>query len=110
MYDSWDSINEDSRSFIQDIFKLESFEEEYISTQQEEKELKNLLINFEQDYPNVTNQDNVNDILKNLEKKVKSTSSLSDIIEHGQERYETQKEKNKKSIPLKSKESSRDDI
>ena len=35
----------------------------------EETKAKGLLINFEQDYPGVTNTANVDDILKNLKKK-----------------------------------------
>ena len=46
-----------------------NFEKAYAEISAEESKAKGLLINFEQDYPGVTNTANVNDILENLKKK-----------------------------------------
>ena len=69
LYGSWDKISEDSKNFIQEVMEKGNFEKAYAEISAEETKAKGLLINFEQDYPGVTNTANVNDILKNLKKK-----------------------------------------
>lgn len=69
LYGSWEKISEDSRNFIQEAMEKGNFEKAYDEISAEEAKAKGLLINFEQDYPGVTNTANVNDILKNLKKK-----------------------------------------
>ncbi len=69
LYGSWEKISEDSRNFIQEAMEKGNFEKAYAEISAEETKAKGLLINFEQDYPGVTNTANVNDILKNLKKK-----------------------------------------
>ena len=69
LYGSWDKISEDSKNFIQETMEKGNFEKAYAEISAEETKAKGLLINFEQDYPGVTNTANVNDILKNLKKK-----------------------------------------
>lgn len=69
LYGSWDKISEDSKNFIQEAMEKGNFEKAYDEISAEESKAKGLLINFEQDYPGVTNTANVNDILKNLKKK-----------------------------------------
>ena len=69
LYGSWEKISEDSKNFIQEAMEKGNFEKAYAEISAEETKAKGLLINFEQDYPRVTNTANVNDILKNLKKK-----------------------------------------
>lgn len=69
LYGSWEKISEDSKNFIQEAMEKGNFEKAYAEISAEETKTKGLLINFEQDYPGVTNTANVNDILKNLKKK-----------------------------------------
>ena len=69
LYGSWDKISEDSENFIREAMEKGNFEKVYAEISAEETKAKGLLINFEQDYPGVTNTTNVNDILKNLKKK-----------------------------------------
>jgi len=69
LYGSWEKISEDSKNFIQEAMEKGNFEKAYDEISAEESKAKGLLINFEQDYPGVTNTANVNDILKNLKKK-----------------------------------------
>ena len=72
LYGSWDKISEDSRIFIEETMKKGDFEKVYTEISVEENKAKDLLINFEQDYPGVANTANVNDILMNLKKKKES--------------------------------------
>ena len=69
LYGSWEEISADARQFINDAFKNGNYEEIISSVIEEEKTAKELLVDFEQDYPNVTNQANVDDILANLKKR-----------------------------------------
>lgn len=69
LYESWEAITSDVRQFINDAFQNGNYEEIINSVIEEEKAAKELLVDFEQDYPNVTNQANVNDILANLKKR-----------------------------------------
>lgn len=69
LYGSWDKISEDSRIFIEETMKKGDFEKVYTEISVEENKAKDLLINFEQDYPGVANTANVNDILMSLKKK-----------------------------------------
>lgn len=69
LYGGWDKISEDSKIFIEEAMGKGNFEKAYAEISAEESKAKGLLINFEQNYPGVTNTANVNDILKNLKKK-----------------------------------------
>lgn len=69
LYGSWDDFTADARMFIRDAFENGNYEEIINNVIQEEKHSKEILINFEQDYPNVTNQSNINDILAQLKGK-----------------------------------------
>ncbi|MBE6572602.1 MAG: hypothetical protein E7656_10180 [Ruminococcaceae bacterium] len=69
LYGGWDKFPDDSKKFIEDAIKTGNFEEVYASTNAEEKRSKEILIDFEQDYPGVTNESNINDILKNLKER-----------------------------------------
>ena len=46
----------------------------------QEKQSKELLIKFEEKYPNVTNTENVQDILKNLKKRRTEDENTNDIF------------------------------
>lgn len=54
---------------IGDAAILVNYEQVYASICDEEKHSKDILIGFEQDYPGVANESNINDILKSLKKK-----------------------------------------
>lgn len=69
LYGSWNKIPEDSKNFIQEAMEKGNFEKVYAEISAEETKAKGLLINFEQDYPGVTNTANVDDILKSLKKQ-----------------------------------------
>ncbi len=69
LYGGWDSFPEESQVFIQNTFAHGNFEQTYRIIQSEEQTAKELLVEFEQQHPHVTTQDNVADILKALKNK-----------------------------------------
>ncbi len=71
LYGGWDSFPEDSKPFIEDALKNGDFENVYASVKNDEIESKDILIDFEKDYPKVAKESNINDILKTLKEKRK---------------------------------------
>lgn len=71
LYGGWNDFPEDSKPFIEIAIKNGNFEEIYASVKGEEKESKEILIDFEKEYENVANASNVDDILKSLKAKLK---------------------------------------
>lgn len=69
MYGSWDVLPEISKTFIEDVMASKNYATIYAQTVANEKESKETLIRFEEDYPGATTKDNVNDILKALHKR-----------------------------------------
>ena len=62
-------FDEKTRMFIESAIAENSYEQVYISVRQMEAENKDILLQFQNDYPNVTNTDNVNDIIAAIRKK-----------------------------------------
>lgn len=71
LYNGWDNIPADSKTFIENAINNKEYQQIYETIKNEEKISKDTLIQFEQEYPNVANQSNVNDILKTLKSKQK---------------------------------------
>ena len=69
LYDDWASLSEQSRTFIESVMQNGNFGDLYEKTLSGEKEAKDLLIHFEQDYPGATKESNANDIIANLRKR-----------------------------------------
>ena len=69
LYGDWDSFPEDSKPFIEDALKNGDFENVYASVKNDEIESKDILVDFEKDYPKVAKESNINDILKTLKDK-----------------------------------------
>ena len=69
LYGSWDAIPEDSRTFLQNALRNGNYAAVYEQVKQEELHAKDILLDFQQDYPGVTNESNVNEILQALKKK-----------------------------------------
>lgn len=69
LYGGWHKVADDSRQFIEDVLQNGNYTEIYASITSEEKQAKDLLIQFEEDYPNVTRESNVEDILDSLKNK-----------------------------------------
>lgn len=71
LYGSWDALPPDSRNFIEDVYDKGDYEKLYELVHKEEEKSKDLLLEFEDKYPGVTTQSNVNDILAMLQAKKK---------------------------------------
>ena len=59
-------MSELSRKFIDDVFNAKDLLTMYKKVRVEENTNKELLLEFEEDYPNVLKEDNLANILKNL--------------------------------------------
>ena len=74
LYGSWEKIPADSKSFIDNVMNYPNLQELYEKTKSEEMQSKELLLNFEQDYPGITRADNVDNILKSLHERISGDS------------------------------------
>lgn len=75
LYDSYDKIPESSRSFIEAIYEKEDLRTFYRHCRELEQENKDVLVDFQNDYPGVLNADNLADILKAAKAKKKISNS-----------------------------------
>lgn len=73
LYGSWDSFSENAKQFIKNALESDNYEQIYSSVKTEEKNAQNLLINFNQQYPNVAQPSNINEILNTLKEKERQT-------------------------------------
>lgn len=71
LYGGWDKFPKDSKPFIEEALKNGDFENVYNSVKNEEKESKDILVDFDKDYPKVVKESNLNDILETLKEKRK---------------------------------------
>ena len=69
LYEGWESLPNESIELIENIMRDEQYESLYEEYRQNEKIAKESLIDFESKYPGVTTTDNVNDIIKALQKR-----------------------------------------
>lgn len=75
LYGDWSVIPDISRTFIEDVVRNGDYSAVYSKTVENEKNSKDTLIRFEENYPGVTTQDNVNDILRTLKQKQKNDAA-----------------------------------
>lgn len=69
LYGGWDCSLEDSKPFLVHVLENGDFAYAYKLVQEDELEAKNILLEFEKDYPKVATASNVYDILKSLKSK-----------------------------------------
>ena len=81
LYGSWEALPESSQAFIENVMEDGRFEALYEQTASGEKEVGALLVQFEQNYPNVVTERNVNEIAGNLQKKTDRASILAKLRE-----------------------------
>lgn len=79
LYGEWNTLPKASQNFITNVMLDGHYSELYTQTIIGEKETKELLIRFEQDYPGVTKEANVNEIAENLQKKTNRASVLAQL-------------------------------
>jgi hypothetical protein len=64
LYDSYDKLPEDSQIFIEAVYKKENLYEFYKQCRALEQENKDILVGFQEDFPDALNEDNLTDVLK----------------------------------------------
>ena len=69
LYDGWDAVPEDSIIFVRGLLENGDYESFYQDIRNSEKEAKELLIDFGNKYPGVTNTENAESILSKLRAK-----------------------------------------
>ncbi len=69
LYGSWDGISEECTVFIKEALLVKNYEKLYVESMASEQQAKSILINFEKDYPGVTTESNVDDILAAIKDK-----------------------------------------
>ncbi|MCR4960199.1 MAG: hypothetical protein K6A74_02005 [Lachnospiraceae bacterium] len=71
LYDSYEALPESSRQYIEKIIADSNYENLYNEVRKIEKENKEILLEVQENYPGVTNRDNVNDILAAIRSRKK---------------------------------------
>ena len=79
LYGGWAYLPDASRAFIENVMENGQFEQLYEQTLQGEQETKELLSQFEQDYPGKTTKDNVDGIAESLQEKTNRASVLAKL-------------------------------
>ena len=69
LYDSYSRIPEDSRVFIEAVYKKADLHSFYKQGREIEQKNKDVLVGFQEDYPGVLNGDNLAEILKTAKAK-----------------------------------------
>lgn len=64
LYDSYDKIPEESKVFMEAVYNKEDLHDFYRQCREIEKENKDTLVEFQENYPGVLNGDNLADVLK----------------------------------------------
>ena len=70
LYDSWDNMPKNSQNLIMSILENDDMDALYEAYSKEETLSKNVLLAFEEQYPDVLKKDNLTDILSHLRKKL----------------------------------------
>lgn len=81
LYGEWSALPDASQMFIQNVMADGRFEQLFAETASGEQETRSLLIRFEQDYPGVTRESNVDAIAGTLQRKSDRASILARLRE-----------------------------
>lgn len=82
LYGSWESLTEEMREFAENVYSSGDLDRLYEKVKAEEARSKDILLEFQQDYPGVTNKKNVNDILAAMKKKRPLHEQIQDCESH----------------------------
>lgn len=80
LYGDWSGISEDSRVFIETAFRNGNYVQIYESVKAEEKRSKDILLRFDEDYPGVARESNVDFILANLKARQDGRKSVREFL------------------------------
>ena len=90
LYGDWDMLPDISKEFIADVMRDGDYPELYSQALQNEEGSKDLLVHFQERYPGVTTQDNVNDILRTLKQKQERPSVLAKLHAYKEKQKSTE--------------------
>lgn len=80
LYSSWDGISAELKEFTVSVLDQPDNSILYEKYRESEKQSKDILLEFEQQYPNVANEDNINSILISLDRNSSRKMSLKDKL------------------------------
>lgn len=72
LYDGYDNLPENSRKFIEAVYRNTDLASLYTRIREDEKQNQNILLDFQEDYPDVLTGDNLTYILKAAKEKAKN--------------------------------------
>ena len=99
LYGGWEKFSEEAVSFIRGIMQEDDYISAYAQTQHDEKRAKEILLDFQEDYPGVLDEKNINSILNTQAKQTSKSSVLAKL--RNKEKQETERPKVKKSCNRK---------
>lgn len=67
LYENWNNISDETKEFVETAIRNRSFIDGYERQKENEQKIKESLISFEVDYPDITNEDNIDEIISKLE-------------------------------------------
>ena len=79
LYGGWEKFSEESVSFIRGIMQEDDYISAYAQTQHDEKRAKEILLDFQEDYPGVLDEKNINSILNKRIKQAPKASLLEKL-------------------------------
>ncbi len=91
LYGGWEAFSQDAISFLQDVLKDNRYLTIYDSIRQSEMQAKEILLDFQQAYPGVMKEDNVDSILENKAKTGSKTFVLDQLAALKKQRERTSK-------------------
>lgn len=77
LYGSWGKISEDSRMFINSVFESKQYDTLYDEYRNEELSNKDVLLDYEKQYPGVTNENNIDEVLAKAKQRKEKDISKS---------------------------------
>lgn len=75
LYGSWDGISPEARTFIEDRIRLGDYVELYAVVQQNEKKMREDLIEIKENYPEILSNGNFKDVIASLMRKRKEVNA-----------------------------------
>ena len=96
LYGGLNEIDERAVSFIKAVFDNSSFEKMYAAIRESEQNTKSMLIAFEEKYPGVLGEENVDSVIENTTEKSESKVSVRATLEMLKKQQTMEKQKNEK--------------
>ncbi len=94
LYGRWENFPEDAVSFIHGIIQEKDYVSLYEQTRHDENRSKEILLDFQKDYPGVLNDENTNVILNERAKQASKASLLDKLKKEKEALQSRQKSQN----------------